>query len=196
ETLADSAGNFIFASVQPGTYNLTAEAGGFRKSVISALELNVGAVVAQVLKLEVGQTSESVEVQASTVNVQTTDSQVSRTITLRDIDTLPQLGRSPIALSAFQPGVQINPGDTTFSHINGNRGGSNNATLDGIDVNDSLVPRLGLSLTANNTDSIGEFRIVTTAGKTENGGRAGGRVDGIHPARATPYHSTGTVARR
>ena len=35
---------------------------------------------------------------------------------------------SPIALAAYQPGVQINPGDTTFSHINGNRGGSNNAS--------------------------------------------------------------------
>ncbi len=188
EAIVDASGNFVFASLQPGTYTLTAEASGFRKTVINALELNVGAIVAQTLKLEVGQTTESVEVSASTVNVQTTDSQVSRAITMRDIDTLPQLGRSPIALAAFQPGVQINPGDTTFSHINGNRGGSNNATLDGIDVNDSLVPRLGLSLTANNTDSIGEFRIVTTAAKAEYGRSAGGQVELITRSGTNQYH--------
>jgi len=188
EGASDATGNFVFASVLPGTYDLTAEAAGFRKSSLSNIELNVGAIVSQTMKLEVGQTTESVVVQASTVNVQTTDSQVSRTITMRDIDTLPQLGRSPISLAAFQPGVQINPGDTTFSHINGNRGGSNNATLDGIDVNDSLVPRLGLSLTANNTDSIGEFRIVTTAAKAEYGRSAGGQVELITRSGTNSYH--------
>jgi hypothetical protein len=188
EGITDPSGNFIFAAVQPGTYNLTAEAGGFRKANINGIELNVGAILAQTIKLEVGQTTESVEVQANTVNVQTTDSQVSRAITLRDIDTLPQLGRSPIALAAFQPGVQINPGDSTFSHINGNRGGSNNATLDGIDVNDALVPRLGLSLTANNTDSVAEFRIVTTAAKAEYGRSAGGQVELITRSGTNQYH--------
>jgi hypothetical protein len=188
EGSSDVGGNFVFASVLPGTYDLTAEAAGFRKSSLSNIELNVGAIVSQTLKLEVGQTTESVVVQANTVSIQTTDSQVSRTITLRDIDTLPQLGRSPISLAAFQPGVQINPGDTTFSHINGNRGGSNNSTLDGIDVNDSLVPRLGLSLTANNTDSVGEFRIVTTAAKAEYGRSAGGQVELITRSGTNSYH--------
>ncbi|MDP8979642.1 MAG: TonB-dependent receptor [Acidobacteriota bacterium] len=188
EGISDAAGAFIFASVLPGKYNLTVEASGFRKSDVNGIELNVGSVVSQPVKLEVGQTSDSVVVEATTVNVQTTDSQVSRTITMRDIDTLPQLGRSPISLAAFQPGVQINPGDSTFSHINGNRGGSNNATLDGIDVNDSLVPRLGLSLTANNTDSIGEFRIVTTAAKAEYGRSAGGQVELITRSGTNSYH--------
>jgi len=188
EGASDASGNFIFASVLPGTYDLTAESAGFRKSSLNNIELNVGAIVSQIIKLEVGQTTESVVVQATTVNVQTTDSQVSRTITMRDIDTLPQLGRSPITLAAYQPGVQIATNDVTASHINGNRGGSNNATLDGIDVNDSLVPRLGLSLTANNTDSIGEFRIVTTAAKAEYGRSAGGQVELITRSGTNSYH--------
>ncbi len=188
EATADPQGSYVFPSLPPGTYNLTAEAPGFRKSVIDAIELNVSAIVSQIVKLEVGQTSESVEVEASTVTVQTTDSQISRAITMRDIDTLPSLGRSPIILSAYQPGVQVNPGDTTFSHINGNRQGSNNATLDGIDVNDSLVPRLGLSLTSNNTDSIGEFRIVTSAGKAEYGRSAGGQIELITRSGTNSFH--------
>jgi hypothetical protein len=156
--------------------------------VIEGIELNVSAIVAQAIKLEVGQTTDSVEVQASLVSVQTTDSQISRAVTMREIDTLPQLGRSPIGLAAFQPGTQINPADSTFSHINGNRQGSNNATLDGIDVNDSLVPRLGLSLTSNNTDSIAEFRIVTAAGKAEYGRSAGGQVELITRSGSNAFH--------
>lgn len=188
EQVSDSAGNYTFPSLQPGTYNLSTEASGFRKTVIEKIELNVSAVVSQIIKLEVGQTSESVEVTANTVSVQTTDSQISRAVTMRDIDTLPQLGRTPISLAAFQPGVQINPADSTFSHVNGNRQGSNNATLDGIDVNDSLVPRLGLALTSNNTDSIGEFRIVTAAGKAEYGRSSGGQIELITRSGTNAFH--------
>ena len=115
--------------------------------------------------------------------MQTTESQVSRVVTMRDIDTLPQLGRTPITLSVYRPGVSFggaaNQGDPTFSRINGQRQGSNNTTLDGIDVNDAVVPRLGLSLTANNTDSIGEFRIITEGAKAEYGRNAGGQVEMI-----------------
>jgi hypothetical protein len=127
--------------------------------------------------MEVGQVTETVVVEAEAVRVQTADAQIGRSVTLRDIDTLPQLGRSPIILAVFQPGVQIDPGDTTFSRVNGMRQGSNNATLDGISVNDSVTARLGLAMTANNTDSVGEFRIITNGAKAEYGRNAGGQVE-------------------
>lgn len=185
---ADTSGSYTFLSLAPGTYTLTVEAPGFRKAVIDNIEVGVSAILAQNVKLEVGQTTESVEVQASSVSVQTTDSQVSRAINMRDIDTLPQLGRNPIALAPYSPGTQINPADNSFTHVNGNRQGSNNATLDGIDINDSLVPRLGLSLTANNTDSIGEFRTVLTAGKAEYGRSAGAQVELITRTGTNTFH--------
>ncbi|MBI5085084.1 MAG: TonB-dependent receptor [Acidobacteria bacterium] len=171
-------GLFVFPSLQPGIYTVTVEAKGFRKSVINSVELNVSVATTQRVKLEVGQVTESVVVEAEAVRVQTSDAQLGRSVTLKDIDTLPQLGRSPIILAVFQPGVVItNPGDTTFSIVNGTRQGSNNATLDGIDVNDAVVPRLGLAMNANNTDSIGEFRMVTNGAKAEYGRNAGGQVE-------------------
>ena len=141
--------------------------------------------------MEIGQTSESVTVEANTVSVQTTEAQVSRVINMKEVDLLPQLNRSPIALAIFQPGVQIDVRagqDASFSHINGLRQGSNNSTLDGIDVNDSLVPRLGLSLTANNTDSVEEFRVVTSGGKAEYGRSAGGQVELITRSGTNDIH--------
>ncbi len=172
-------GFFLFPALQPGVYSLTVEASGFRTAVVNQIELNVAATVSESVKLEVGALTESVQVESSAVRVQTSEATISRVVTMRDIDVLPQLQRSPMVLAAFQPGVQINPGDVSFSRVNGTRQGSNNSKLDGIDVNDSVVPRLGLSLTAINTDSVGEFRIVTNGGKAEYGRSAGGQVEMI-----------------
>jgi len=172
-------GFFIFPSLVPSTYRVTVEATGFRKAQIENLELNVSAVVNETIRLEVGSVSESITVEATSVKVQTSDAQVGRQVTLKDIDTLPQLARGPLALVAFVPGASVNPGDTTFTRINGNRQGSNNVKLDGIDVNDAVVPRLGLSLTAINTDSVEEFKIITNGGKAEYGRNAGGQVEMI-----------------
>ncbi len=133
---------------------------------------------------------------ANTVNVQTADAQVANSVTMKDIDTLPQLARTPITLAVFQPGVQINPqangsssgADYSFAHVNGLRQGSNNNTLDGIDVNDSVAPRIGLSLTANNTDSVEEARIVTDGGKAEYGRSGGAQVQLVTRSGTNNFH--------
>lgn len=188
EAATSERGQFILPSLPPGIYTLTIESAGFEKEIVQNVEVNVGNVVPELIRLKVGQAIDTVTVEANTLQVQTTSSELSRQITIRDIDTLPQLGRTPITLAAFEPGVQLNPGDITFSHVNGQRQGSNNSSLDGIDVNDSLVPRLGLSLTANNTDSVGEFRIVTEGGKAEYGRNAGGQIDLVTRSGTNHYH--------
>jgi hypothetical protein len=185
-------GHFIFPSLQPSTYQLVVEAAGFNKAVVENIEVNVSVTVSQQIKLEVGAVTEQVVVSAEAVRVNVSDAQLGRTITMKDIDSLPQLGRNPMALAVFQPGVAItNPGDTTFARINGGRQGSNNAKLDGIDVNDAVVPRLGLSLTAVNLDSVGEFRIITNGGKAEYGRNAGGQMEMITRSGTNSFHGNG-----
>jgi hypothetical protein len=184
----NAQGLFVLTPVPPGVYTVTAESTGFAKEVLTNLEVNVAGIATANFKLTVGGAGETIEVKANEVSVQTADATISRAITMKDIDTLPQLGRTPITLSVFQPGVQMNAGDPSFSRINGQRQGSNNATLDGIDVNDSVVPRLGLSLTANNTDSVGEFRIVTQGAKAEYGRNAGGQVEMVTRSGTNKFH--------
>ncbi|HTS28909.1 MAG TPA: TonB-dependent receptor [Bryobacteraceae bacterium] len=195
ETNTNASGLYVLPALPPGTYSMTVEAAGFRKSVVASIELAVSADVAQDVGLEVGQISETIEVKANVVAVTTTDAQVSAAVTVAEIAVLPQLGRAPISLTYFQPGIQIaaengtNAGaDYSYSRVNGLRQGSNNNTLDGIDVNDAVAPRLGLSMTANNSDSVEEFRVVTEGGKAEYGRNAGGQVELITRSGTNEYH--------
>src|SRR5207253_1134160 len=80
------------------------------------------------------------------------------------------------------------PNDPSFARINGMRQGSNNNTLDGIDVNDASTPRLGLTLNANNTDSVEEFRIITNGAKAEYGRNGGGTVELITRSGTNTFH--------
>lgn len=193
EVASNAEGYFTAPALQPGNYVLTVDAGGFRQFKLTDIVLDVGAIRAETVHLEVGSSTETVRVEANTVAVQTTDSAQSSVVTMRDIDTLPQLGRGPLALAAYiTPGVSYggagNQGDSTYSRVNGQRQGSNNTTLDGIDVNDAVVPRLGLSMTGNNTDSVGEFRIITEGAKAEYGRNAGGQVELITRSGSNAYH--------
>ncbi|HYK89473.1 MAG TPA: carboxypeptidase regulatory-like domain-containing protein, partial [Acidobacteriota bacterium] len=189
ETSATIKGIFIFPSLQPGFYMLSVEAAGFRKIVVSDLELNAGGTVVQNVKLEIGDIKESIVVHAGAERAQTADAQIAQAVTLRDIEGLPQLGRAPLSLGIYSPGVQTKPGAPFISSsVNGTRQGSSNTRLDGIDVNDSLTPYFGFATTGFNTDSIEEFRIVTSGGKAEYGRNAGGQIELITRSGTNTWH--------
>ncbi len=179
EATASATGGYIFPSLVPGRYNLTAEANGFRRATLANIEINVGVTIRQDVSMELGSVTESVTVEFNTVRVQTSEATIQRAVTIRDIDTLPQLARNPIALATYQPGVQLgnSPNDPSFARVNGMRQGSNNNTLDGVDVNDPVLPRIGLAMNAVNTDSVEEFRLITNGAKAEYGRNAGGTVE-------------------
>ena len=179
---AGGEGFYIFATLQPSIYTLTVEAPGFKSTIINGIELNVG-VNNQPVTLEVGQVTESIAVAANSIRVQATDATIQRTITLRDIDTLPQISRFPIFNTLYQPGVQIAGG-----RVNGQRLGSNNNTLDGVDVNDSVFPSPGTVAIPINTDSVEEIRMVTSGGKAEFGRNSGGQVELVTRSGTNRFH--------
>lgn len=90
----NETGYYLFPSLPASNYTLTVEAPGFRKAQVENIELNVAVTIRQDVQLEVGSPAESVTVEASAIRVNTSDAQVGRSVTLRDIDTLPQLARN------------------------------------------------------------------------------------------------------
>jgi hypothetical protein len=175
-TTSDDQGSFLFPSLAPGDYTVAVEARGFSRKVLRRFDLSASEIANEVITLEVGDVAATIEVQASAseTRVQTADAQISRIVTLREIDTLPQIDRDPMVLANLQPGAAYNG---SFTRIDGTRQGSSNITVDGISANEGVVPRLGYSVNSNNTDSIGEFRIVLNGGKAEYGRNGGAQVE-------------------
>jgi hypothetical protein len=192
DAIASDEGYFLFPALQPGVYSITAEAQGFRPTTIAGIDLIVGANDNQMVKLEIGTVTDSVNVSAGGVRVQTADASIAREVNSRDLDSLPQLLRAPVTLANYQPGVVVAPvfGNIT-TQINGTRAGANNVTLDGVDINPPVTPMLiftSITYIPNNTDSVEEFRIVTNGAKAEYGRNGGGQIQMITRTGSNIYH--------
>jgi hypothetical protein len=173
----NNEGIFVFPALLPGSYTVTAEMQGFRPEVHTSVVLNVSETTSESFKLEIGGVSEKVVVESEVQRINLNDNQIGRNVNTREISLLPQSGRSPIYFSLLQNGMQYNPGTTYLSGMNGLRLGSHNQTLDGIDSNDPNNPVMLQSPQSNNTDSVGEFRVVTSGAKAEYGRNAGGQIE-------------------
>jgi hypothetical protein len=165
----NEAGIYGFAALQPGKYIFTAEHGGFRKSTINDVTLEVSAVLTINLGLELGQTTETVEVEASAAQVNTSTATVGDVVGERKILDLPLVGRSAYGLIGVQAGVTINGAEGV--NINGAQTGAVNYTTDGINTQDNLLNG-AFNVNVSNTisiDRVEEFRIVTSPADAEYG---------------------------
>jgi hypothetical protein len=168
----NEAGVYTMPGLPPGKYKFTAEHSGFRKSVLDDVELQTGTVMVLNLGLELGQTSESVEVAAQATEVNATSASVGSVIDGKRLQDLPLNGRSAYDLLITQPGVQ--EGNSFI--LNGNQGGTVNFTLDGLTSMDNLH-QSAFFLYANvvSIDRAEEVRVVTSAADAEYG-RGSGQV--------------------
>jgi hypothetical protein len=160
---SDSRGAYTSGALIPGNYVVRVEASGFKVSEVP-VNVQVGNTATANLKLEVGQTSQVVEVEASTVSVNTEQATVQGVITENQIENLPVNGRNFLDLAQLEPGVQIQDGqnfDPTkagYSSISfgGRFGRTARIEVDGVDVSDETV---GTTTTDIPASAIQEFQI-------------------------------------
>src|SRR5258708_21706326 len=84
-TVSNEAGVYIFASLQPGEYTVSAESTGFRKAVSQPFQLDVSARITVDLKLEIGAATESVTVESGSSLIETVNTSVSNRGALRRV---------------------------------------------------------------------------------------------------------------
>src|SRR5690349_5136381 len=106
QTTTNSGGYYVFPNLPVGTYTISAEVPGFKKSLETGVTLNSASKVNVDLVMTVGTISESVEVKASAAQVQTESAQVGRVVETKQIENLTLNGRNPIYLALLKPGVQ------------------------------------------------------------------------------------------
>lgn len=142
----DSAGAYTSGALTPGSYVVRVEAAGFKTSEAS-VTVRVGVTSAGNFKLQVGEASQVVQVQAEAVQVNTEQVTVQGVLTTEQIENLPVNGRNFLDLAQLEPGVQIQDGgnfDPTkngFSSISfaGRFGRTARIEVDGVDISDETV---------------------------------------------------------
>jgi carboxypeptidase family protein/TonB-dependent receptor-like protein len=190
ETTSATNGFYRFDQLPVGTYTISVEAAGFKKSVSQGVALSVNDALTLDLKLEVGQVSEIVTVSEAPSAVNTETSVLGKTVDNRTLNDLPILsgagGRNPLALAPLQAGVmpagQVGP----FS-VNGQRAQSNNFLLDGGDSND-LAINVPDAVSGFSPDALQEFRILTNTFAADNGRNSGAVVALITKSGTNEYH--------
>ena len=171
---ADKDGAFDIPELAVGSYDLTAEARGFKKFVAKDIVVTIGHVNLVTVNLQLGGSSETVTVEANAVQVETTSTQLGAVMTDASIRELPLNTRNAYALLQLQPGVQSQLGADLFAgsenpgvvSVNGGRGRSNNYMVNGGDGNDIFVnsPRFSpLPMPSRNSGSLQTHLMPSTA---------------------------------
>ena len=185
KTTASDSGIYWFAALQPGVYRLSVEQAGFRRLVYNDLLLEVGARLNLNLPLQIGELTESVEVQAQEATaLAAASSSVGFVIAGEELESLPLPDRNAMGLVFIQPGVVAN-------NINGARRGALNVTVDGINVqNTSFNAGLGNPRTFFfSIERIAAFRVVTSPADAEYG-RGSGQIQMLSRSGANEFHGS------
>ncbi len=101
----NESGNFTLPYLLPGPYRLNASLQGFKTFVRDGIELRVNETIEVNIPLEIGATSETVEVKGETPLLQTVDASLGQVVDQRRIQELPSFGSSPMTLVQLAPGV-------------------------------------------------------------------------------------------
>jgi Carboxypeptidase regulatory-like domain/TonB-dependent Receptor Plug Domain len=186
--ISGSDGSYVFDPVTHGTYTLTAEKSGFAKYVHSGIILELNQNGRLDVRLKVGQGSETVEVRADVVQVDTTGAMLGKVENQRMIQDLPLLDRDTLQLGLLQAGVFApDPDDGSgnpFS-VSGQRSESLTFLLDGANNTNFLNNNI---IASPNPDAVEEFKILTNNYDAEYGRTSGGIVNQITKSGTNSYH--------
>lgn len=135
-------GAYEFLQLPPGTYQVTVEMTGFKKSELKNIQLLVNSPKTLNVTLEIGAVAETVEVTGEGTIINTTDASLGNAFSESQIKGLPMEGRNVPDLLSLQAGVAYTGNrsdidktvDTRSGAVNGARSDQSNLTLDGVDV--------------------------------------------------------------
>ncbi len=181
EAPSDDAGRFSFPRLPVGSYVVECQQQGFRRFVSEAIRLDADQTRQAQIVLQVGETTESVQVTGAIGLVETVGATIRETVDEKRITELPLNGRNPLQLQLLVPGVVPSVGGANLAQngtitMNGARGTSNNYLLDGGDNND---PQISVASLVPNPDALEEFSILTNNYSAEYGRNAGGVINAI-----------------
>ena len=195
---ADAVGYFSIPNLLEGTYDLSVSAKGFKTLTQKGVSVLINNVTRVDLKLQVGELTQSITVEASSAVLQTTKTDVNATVESRAVENLPLSNyRNYQSLINLVPGVT--PGrfqnavidtpmrDFTFN-VNGQERGANNTRVDG--SANILVTMPHHMVYVPPVESIAEVNISTNAFDAEQGMTGGAAVTVSTKSGTNQFHGS------
>lgn len=191
------AGEYRIAELPPGTYEASVTEPGF-KTTVREVEVQVSKTTTTDFTLEIGETSETITVEASVPLIEMSD-KLTNYVDQGRINDLPLSGRDFNSLLAITPGVQRAPGGGFLAvNISGARRTANNYMLDGISNNDryygdSVLNQtgvVGVPATLIPMEAIQEF-VVQQSPSAEFGVKGGAAINVVIKSGTNQFHGGG-----
>lgn len=200
KTTSDPAGNYIFPSLPPATYTLSAEKGGFNTTVISGITLSVYQKATIDVVLQVGQVLQTVEVKGAAPIVSTTSASVGTLIGEQQTNDLPLNLRRTSELALLVPGV-VNTSGNSLTSANGNGSGFNQTSFSSVGSTSAsnLVLIDGMLNRALNNggfaldlapEMVKEFKIQDNVYDAAYGITAGAVMNMVTPSGTNQFHGS------
>lgn len=177
-------GDYTFPLIEIGQYTVTVEMEGFKTQEKKGIVVELQQKARVDFKLEVGSTTERVEVVATGIELKTDDAAVGQVIDNKRVVELPLSSRNIAGLAVLTPGVQLGvrmglagtiwaTSATVSVSANGQRDTNQQITLDGV-VSSNPVSNT-MSFTPS-IDAIEEFKVQTSSYSAEYGQNSGAIV--------------------
>jgi hypothetical protein len=195
--VTDERGQYLFAGLFPGGYDLKVEMSGFKSYERKGVTLSPSDTRGIDVRLEVGQQTETVTVTGQQEVIQTETGAREGVLSAKQIDNLSVIGRSALELMRILPGVvtDFNQGEsigfgsggnaTQNYTVNGIRSSANTVSLDGSSLID-VGSNNGLMVSLNN-DMVQEVKVQSSNFAAEYG-TGGMNVSGVTKAGSSKFH--------
>jgi len=171
QVVTNEAGGYRVPSVSTGLYTVTVTAPNFKRSVTSAVKVDVGLPSTVNVSLQIGDVAETVTVTSGGEVLQTETATIGTTVTGRQILETPIASRDALDLIGLLPGTAT-VGRPRSASINGLPKGSLSITIDGVDVQDNLLRSSDgyFTYVRPRVDAIEEVTVSTANPGAESGG--------------------------
>ena len=182
--VTNAAGNYTITPLVVGTYIIKAELTGFRTATTAAVDLEARQVARLDFKMGVG-LAETVEVTDNLPLLQTETTTVGEVLSGNTVQSLPLNGRNTGQLALLLPGTMTynprgftNIGSVNMNRpfVNGNREQTNNFTVDGLDVNETIDNRVAYQPVP---DALAEISVETNNYGADVGNVGGASINSV-----------------
>jgi Carboxypeptidase regulatory-like domain/TonB dependent receptor len=195
-----NTGDYTFTLLTPGSYSINVTEEGFKGFVVSEINLAAGDRVREDAKLEIGSTSETVQVTGQAPALQTDSSALTATVTEKAVQDLPLNGRNYINLAQITPGANEGPPNglnsgarpddrrqTSSISVNGQDDVINDQLVDGMDNNERIIGTIGVR---PSIEAISQINVQTNTYTAEVGRTAGGIINIITKSGSNDFHGS------